>query len=131
MIKHERILSLLQIAAITSAALAAMQTGLGILMWMGSWSSQHGMIGNITGLIAVLTAVMAYLWFRESGNKGMLMHAGGLAVLALVQIGIGEIADGGALLRTIHIIIGFAYLVGAIALVMLVYRKPGQPKPSV
>lgn len=118
--RHERILSFLQIAALATAVLAVIQTGLGVVMWMGTWVSQHGMIGNVTFVVAAITAVLAWLWSRESGNIGLMMHAVGMAVLALIQVGLGEMD-----LRTLHIVTGFVFLVGALALVTLAYRKPG------
>jgi len=80
----------------------------------------HGMVGYLSLLAMITATIAAYVWFRKGGNKGLVMHAGGVAVLMLVQIGLGE-----AKLAAVHIALGILIVLGAGALATLAYRKPG------
>lgn len=114
------ILLTLQLSALVLGLLAVVQTVLGGILLTGRWVESHQMFGFATLLVAVVAAVAAFLWMRRSGNKGLFMHATGLAVFALVQVGLGE-----AGLESLHVALGVLILVGAIALATLSYRKPG------
>ncbi|SOC51579.1 hypothetical protein [Ornithinimicrobium cerasi] len=111
-------LTVLRLFAVLTALLAIWQTVVGF-GWVDG-GGQHGTIGNVTFVVALVAAVAAFLWSRASGNKGLLMHAAGMAVLALVQIGLGEMSLAG-----VHMAVGVLFLVGAVALATLAIRKPG------
>ena len=114
------VLLTLQITAALAALLSVVQAVLGFRMASGTFVSSHGTIGNVTFVVALVAAVAAFLWMRRSGNKGLFMHAAGMAVIALVQVALGEMG-----LRAAHIAIGVLFLVGAVALATLAFRKPG------
>ena len=80
----------------------------------------HGMVGYLSLLSMITATIAAYVWFRKGGSKGLVMHAGGVAVLMLVQIGLGE-----AKVAPVHVALGILIVLGAIALATLAYRKPG------
>lgn len=111
-------LTVLRVVAVLAALVSIVQltTGLG---WAGE-ASWHGMLGNTAFVLAAVAAVAAFVWSRRSGNKGLFMHAAGMAVIALVQVGLGEMGVRGA-----HMAIGVLYVVGIIALATLSLRKPG------
>ena len=111
-------LTVLRVSAALTALLAVWQTVVGF-GWVDG-GGQHGNVGNATLVVALVAAVAAFLWSRASGNKGLFMHAAGMAVLALVQIALGEMSLAG-----VHMAVGVLFLVGAVALATLSFRKPG------
>lgn len=115
------VLLTLQISAALAALLAVVQAVLGFMMVSGSYAASHGTIGNVTFVVALVAAVAAFLWMRRSDNKGLFMHAAGMAVIALVQVALGEMGQ-----REAHIAVGVLFLVGALALATLSFRKPGE-----
>lgn len=119
MTKHPVLLTL-QISAALAALLSIVQAVLGFMIVGGTWVSAHGMIGNLTFVVTLVAAVAAFLWMRRSGNKGLFMHAGGMVVVALAQVALGETGQ-----RAAHIAIGVLFLLGAVALATLSFRKPG------
>ncbi|HET7725673.1 MAG TPA: hypothetical protein VFK68_13625, partial [Propionibacteriaceae bacterium] len=76
--------------------------------------------GYVSLLATIAATVAAYVWFRKGGSRGLLMHAGGIAVLMVLQIVLGEIKA-----VWFHVGLGVVIVVGAIALATLAYRKPG------
>lgn len=110
----------------TGAYLSALTGVIQLLLGGYLISSPGGLnsVHNVAGLLAIVatafTAYAAFRWKNEGGNPGLFFHAAGMAVIAIVQYGLGEV--GGA--RTIHIILGILYVVGVIALATLVNRKP-------
>ena len=80
----------------------------------------HGMVGYLSVLSMITATIAAYVWFRKGGSKGLVMHAGGVAVLMLVQIGLGQ-----AKVAPVHVALGILIVLGAVALATLTYRKPG------
>ena len=80
----------------------------------------HGMVGYLSLLSMITATIAAYVWFRKGGSKGLVMHAGGVAVLMLVQIGLGQ-----AKVAPVHVALGILIVLGAGALATLAYRKPG------
>lgn len=116
------VLTFLTIAAVLLGVLCAAQLVLGMLTLgdEGAYKGVHGLSGNLTALVAVIAAVAAVLWKRQSGNTGLMAHALATAVLAVVQIGLGEME-----LRTLHITVGLLVVVAGIALATLTLRKPG------
>ena len=113
------VLTVLRVFALLTALLSIVQAlrGFGWIPLEWAW---HGHLGNATFVTALVAAVFAFLWSRRSGNKGIFMHAASMAVLALVQVGLGEMG-----LRSVHMAVGVLFLVGAVALATLSYRKPG------
>lgn len=107
----------LRIFAVLTALLSIVQAlrGFGWLPIDWSW---HGTLANVTFVTALITAVFAFLWSRRTGDKGQFMHAAGMAVLGVVQIGLGEMG-----LRSVHMAVGVLFLVGAIALGTLSFRS--------
>ncbi|OYN98864.1 hypothetical protein B0O41_0673 [Propionibacteriaceae bacterium ES.041] len=118
---------MLRISAAVTALGALAQAGLGLAMVMGTRGilSAHSGIAYLTMAAAVVAGVAAGLWSRRGGNTGMMMHALTVAVLAVLQFGLGEMG-----MRTVHIAIGVAFLVAAVALATLAYRKPYAASPE-
>ena len=56
----------------------------------------HGMVGYLSLLAMITATIAAFIWFRKGGSKGLVMHAGGVAVLMLVQIMLRELGRLGA-----------------------------------
>ncbi|NNG20823.1 hypothetical protein HJ590_14880 [Naumannella sp. ID2617S] len=119
-------LTLLRVSAAVTALGAVVQTGLGIALAVGSTGGLqiHSVVAMVTLLAAVVAGVAAGLWSRRGGNTGLMMHALSVAVLAVVQFGLGE-----AHVRTVHIVLGVVFLVAAVALATLAYRKPYAANP--
>ncbi|AXH95559.1 hypothetical protein [Ornithinimicrobium avium] len=119
------VLLTLQLSALVTAGLALLQTVLGFVIVSGSWVSWHGDVGYLTFVVSLVAAVAAFLWMRRSGNKGIFMHAAGMAVLFLVQVGLAEME-----LKWVHVVLGVLLLLGSAALATLAYRRPGAlPEP--
>lgn len=117
-------LNVLQISAGVAALAATGQAVLGFMMSAGNFSvaSVHASIGGIALVASLVAGVAGFLWRRASGNTGLAAHAAGMAVLGLVQFGLGELGGG---LVMVHIGLGVLFLVGAVGLVTLAVRKPG------
>lgn len=115
-------LSLLRTFAQAVAVLAVAQAVIGLLLLLTdlTWYEVHGWIGYGTFVVALFAAVMAFLWKKDSGNTGLFMHAAGLAVLTLLQIGLAEMD-----LKWVHVVLGVLILGAALALASLAQRKPG------
>lgn len=116
------VLSALRLTAGSSALIAIVQTllGLGILGSLGGVFPLHQTLGYVLFLDTVAAAVSAVLWSRRSGNKGLMMHAISVAVLALIQIGIAEMG-----VVWLHVVVGLLILIAVIALFTLSMRKGG------
>ncbi len=112
----------LRVFAIATGVTALTQgvLGLGIITNTGSVYGLHTIIGYVTLLVAVVAAVLSVLWKGISGNKGLMFHAIGVAVLAIAQVGLG--ASG---VRLPHIILGVLILIAAVALATLSLRPHG------
>ncbi len=115
-------LQLLRTGANLSALVALVQLGLGgyLISSPGDLNSIHNIVGLVAIVVSAFAAFAAYQWKNEGGNPGLFPHAAGMAVIALIQYGLGEMGTA----RTIHIVLGLAYMAGVIALVTLVNRKP-------
>ncbi len=116
------VLQRLRIGAYISALTGVLQLLLGgyLISSPGDLNSVHSTIGLIAILATAFTAVTAYQWKSQGGNPGLFFHAAGMAVIALIQYGMGEAGVS----RAIHIVIGLLYVIGVIALATLVNRKP-------
>jgi hypothetical protein len=108
-----------------SAALSLVQAVLAFLSLgkVAKLIEPHGIIGDVNLLVTVVAAVAAVLWFRKGGSRGLMMHAIGMAVIFLVQIGLGE-----GKVKWPHVVIGILAVLGSIALAVLAYRKSGGPE---
>lgn len=115
-------LTFLRVAALLAAigSIISPLLATGPLSGTGPLNALHGMVGNLNFVFAILAGVGGVLWGRASGNKGLMFHALSLPVLAVIQIALGQMH-----LTMVHIILGFAYLLAAVALFTLALRKPG------
>ena len=115
-------LTFLRVAALLAAigSIISPLLATGPLSGTGPLNALHGMVGNMNFVFAILAGVGGVLWGRASGNKGLMFHALSLPVLAVIQIALGEMH-----LTMVHIVLGFAYLLAAVALFTLALRKPG------
>ncbi|MFX0537260.1 hypothetical protein ACQBAT_06035 [Ornithinimicrobium sp. Y1847] len=111
-------LTILRVAAVIASILGLLQLTSGFGWMDRGW---HGRMGEISLVLMIVAAVCAYLWSRRGGNRGLFMHAAGMAVIGIVQVGLGEMDMGWS---TIHQSIGVLYVVGVIALAVLSFRKP-------
>jgi hypothetical protein len=121
-LSSSRSLMVLRLSSAAAAALTLVQVVLVLLTVakMGSLIEVHGIVGYLSLLATVIATVAAYVWFRKGGSRGLLMHAGGIVVLMVAQIGLGEMKA-----VWFHVGLGVLIVVGAIALATLAYRKPG------
>lgn len=110
-------LLVLRICAVLTSLVAIFQATSGF--GMGGFNV-HPRTGELATVLLAVAAVCAYVWSRRSGNKGLFMHAAGMAVIGLIQIAIGHMD-----LREVHIAIGVFFLLGVVALATLAFRKPG------
>lgn len=119
-------LNTLQIAAGVASLAAVAQTILGFILSAGNFgvATLHSSFGGIALVAVIVAAVASVLWKKASGNTGLMAHGVGMAVLGVVQFGIGEVGGG---LVMVHIVLGLAFLAGAVALATLAVRKPGAP----
>ena len=115
-------LNLLRNFSAVTALLAVAQAVIGLLVAFTDFDAvnAHGWLGYATFIAAVAAAIGAFLWKKVSGNTGLFMHALGLAVLALLQIGLAEMD-----LKWVHVVLGVLILGAALALASLAQRKPG------
>ena len=114
-------LNFLRVAALLAAIGSVISPLLatGPLSGSGPLHAMHGMVGNLNFVLALVAGIAGILWGRASGNKGLMFHALSLPVLAVIQIALGEMH-----LTMVHIVLGFAYLLAAVALFTLALRKP-------
>lgn len=115
-------LTFLRVAALLTAigSIISPLLATGPLSGTGPLNAMHGMVGNLNFVLALVAGIAGILWGRASGNKGLMYHALSLPVLAVIQIALGEMH-----LTMVHIVLGFAYLLAAVALFTLALRKPG------
>lgn len=110
-------LLVLRVSAVLASLVAIFQATSGF--GLGGFAA-HPRTGELATVLLAVAAVSAWVWSRRSGNKGLFMHAVGMAVIGLAQIAIGHLD-----LRDVHIAIGVLFLVGVLALAVLAFRKPG------
>ena len=114
-------LNFLRVAALLAAigSLISPLLATGPLSGSGPLHAMHGMVGNLNFVLALAASIGGILWGRASGNKGLMFHALSLPLLAVIQIALGQMH-----LTMVHIVLGFAYLLAAVALFTLALRKP-------
>ena len=114
-------LTFLRVAALLAAigSLISPLLATGPLSGSGPLHAMHGMVGNLNFVLALVASIAGIVWGRASGNKGLMFHALSLPLLAVIQIALGQMH-----LTMVHIVLGFAYLLAAVALFTLALRKP-------
>ena len=114
-------LNFLRAAALLAAigSLISPLLATGPLSGSGPLHAMHGMVGNLNFVLALVASIAGIVWGRASGNKGLMFHALSLPLLAVIQIALGQMH-----LTMVHIVLGFAYLLAAVALFTLALRKP-------
>ena len=114
-------LNVLRVAALLAAigSLISPLLATGPLSGSGPLHAMHGMVGNLNFVLALVASIAGIVWGRASGNKGLMFHALSLPLLAVIQIALGQMH-----LTMVHIVLGFAYLLAAVALFTLALRKP-------
>jgi hypothetical protein len=129
-----RSLVVLRLAAALSSLIGLVQAGLGfsglssILAAPGdkeagaAFIDPHGILGYTNLLVMIVAAIASVVWYRKGGSRGLLMHAWGMVVIFLVQVGLGQ----GKVLW-VHVVVGVLAVLGSIALAVLAYRKSGGP----
>lgn len=117
-----RSLIVLRLSSALAALLTLIQAVLVILTAakVAKLIGAHGGVGYLSLLATITATIAAYVWFRKGGSKGLMMHAGGIAVLMIVQIALGELK-----VVWVHVGLGIIIVLGAVALATLAYRKPG------
>lgn len=119
-------LSVLRGASIATAAAAVVQFLLGGYQFTAGSATiaQIHSIGGLVALVAsIVAAVAAGLHGRAGGNRGLMFHTLGTAILILIQYALGEMASSPALV-IVHMIVGVVIMVSAIAMATLSVRKP-------
>lgn len=116
----------LRITAALTALGGLVQGVLGVMAALGSSVplTIHSTVGLVTMIIAIIAGVASALWSRKGGNTGLMMHALTVAVLGVLQYGLGKMG-----LRTVHMAIGLVFVIAAVALATLAYRKPYAANP--
>lgn len=124
-------LTLLRGASALTVLGALAQAALGGSMLSGSRSvaGTHGILGLVTMLLAVVAGIAAGLWARQGGNTGMMWHALTVAVLGVLQYGLGEAIGQSGGMKIAHVIVGLVFLVAVIGLATLAFRKPYAGNP--
>lgn len=107
----------LTISAWIAVASVIIQAALACFMLSGvhGLGDVHMGFGILTLVAAIVAAVLAVMWKRRGGASSIVGHAVGMAVLILVQYGLGEMSSGGAV-KWIHVILGVVMVVGLLAL---------------
>jgi hypothetical protein len=127
-----RSLLVLRLAAALSSLIGLVQAGLGFSGLSAilaaphddeagaAFIDPHGILGYTNLLVMIVAAIASYVWYRKGGSRGLLMHAAGMVVIFVIQIGLGA---GGVL--WVHVVLGVLAVLGSIALAVLAYRKSG------
>lgn len=115
-------LTFLRVAALLAAigSILSPLLATGPLSGSGPLNAMHGMVGNLNFVLALAAGIAGVLWGRASGNKGLMYHALSLPILAIIQIALAYVPG----MTMVHMVLGFAYLLAAVALFTLALRKP-------
>ena len=124
--------SRLKTFAAIAAALAVLQALLAITILTTHnevLSRVHEGFGFLYAAAAVLCCFPAKVWGDLSRNKGLQFHAYGMAALGVIQVVLGMVGapeDGQpfGVAIYLHMVLGVAILLGAVALYLVAARKP-------
>lgn len=110
--------------AIVVTVLVLAQAAMGMIINAGSSSSAlltvHKMTGYMAFIAGILAAVSAFMLSRQIANMGVFFHALTVAVLMLIQIGLGE-----AGVQLVHVVLGVVIAVAGIALIPIARKRLG------
>lgn len=106
----------LGLTANIAALLILLQLVLGVMIAFGTGGSfireAHAGVAYLTVLAGIVAALFAWSASKVAGSKGVFFHALSLPILAIVQIGLGEMH-----LQVVHIILGVLTVVAYVGLV--------------
>lgn len=99
-----------------AALLILLQLVLGVMIAFGTGGAfireAHAGVAYLTVLAGIVATVFAWSAAAVAGSKGVFFHALSLPILAVLQIGLGEMH-----LTVVHIILGLATVVAFVGLV--------------
>ncbi len=94
-------------------AVLVLQLVLGVLMMSGvGVGTVHKVLGMMLALVVLVAAIAAFVAGKQAGKMGVLGHVGGMLVLMIVQIALGELGATWP-----HIILGVLIVIGTFAMV--------------
>lgn len=80
-----------------------------------SWINVHGVIADVTWVLALVTAVYGYKRLRPNGDRRLWMTAAFLFVLALAQTGVGHLITDEGMDSLIAVHVPLAMLIFGVA----------------
>ncbi|MCS6711748.1 hypothetical protein JSY14_06830 [Brachybacterium sp. EF45031] len=106
--------------AYAAAALAILQTVLGIVLVGGGWGviTVHTVVAVLLLLSLIVATIAAGVLGAQVKNWGVFAHALTMAVLALVQYALGEMGA-----RWVHVVLGVVLLLGIVSLATLARKR--------
>lgn len=115
-------------AATLLLMLVQLGMGIGILSHVKGLRDAHGGIGYLMFLCSLVAVFFAFKYSREDASaKGMFGHAISIPLLAVVQIGLAEMAGkGGEGLKWAHVVVGVLLLVDAMGLFAMARKRSGK-----
>lgn len=119
-------LTLLRAASVATAIGAVVQFLLGGFQFTAGSATIaqiHSIVGLVTLIACIVAAVAAGLLGRVGGNRGLMFHTLGTAILTLIQYALGEMASSQALV-IVHMVVGVVIMISAISMATLSIRKP-------
>ena len=78
----------------------------------------HAGIAYLLVVLGLVAAYAAWRWVKSGGPKGVLYHALSIPVLAIVQIGLGEMG-----LKYVHMAVGVAFFAAAFSLFTMASKR--------
>ncbi|MDO5498829.1 MAG: hypothetical protein Q4F67_04005 [Propionibacteriaceae bacterium] len=120
------VLSAVRLTALLTTIAALAQFLIGGYLFTASNAglvSVHNILGLVTLVAGIAATVAAFMFTKRGGNRGLAFHILGTTVLILVQYGLGEMISSQAL-TIVHMVLGIAILISAIAMTTLAFRKP-------
>ncbi|MDO5682005.1 MAG: hypothetical protein Q4G46_04160 [Propionibacteriaceae bacterium] len=119
-------LALLRYSSLATAIAALLQFLLGGYMFTSpsaTLADTHNIIGLVTIGVSLIATIAGFVNRSRGGNSGLAFHILGTFILTLVQFSLGEIGLSGSMVM-VHMALGTAILVSAIAMTTLAFRKP-------
>lgn len=106
----------LSLIANIAALVMLLQLVLGVMIAFGTGGSfireAHAGVAYLTILAGIVAAVLAWPASKVAGSKGIFFHALSLPILAIIQMGLGEMH-----VTVVHIILGVLTVVAYVGLV--------------